>query len=198
MPTGYTYKLSQGEVTFREFVLTCARAMGALVMMRDEPMDAPLVRGEPSPYYAEKLEAARARVSLVESWTPEQAQSEADATHAREVADVMRRNAESKATAARYDAMTREVEAWHPPTKDHEGLRKFMLEQIAESRRFDCSYEAMPNRISGLAHRTVELAKANRDVMYYVDESAKEDARVDGRNAWVDALVASLPESSNA
>jgi len=36
MPTGYTNCIKDG-VTFEQFVWKCARAMGALVMMRDEP-----------------------------------------------------------------------------------------------------------------------------------------------------------------
>lgn len=37
MPTGYTASVQEGKVTeFRDFAMECARAFGALVMMRDE------------------------------------------------------------------------------------------------------------------------------------------------------------------
>lgn len=43
MPTGYTYPVCEGKITeFPDFALSCARAFGALISMREEPMDAPL------------------------------------------------------------------------------------------------------------------------------------------------------------
>ena len=36
MPTGYTHELHEGEeISFEKFVMSCARAFGALVLMRD-------------------------------------------------------------------------------------------------------------------------------------------------------------------
>jgi hypothetical protein len=37
MPTGYTAAIGEG-IEFDKFVMQCARAMGACVMMRDEPI----------------------------------------------------------------------------------------------------------------------------------------------------------------
>jgi hypothetical protein len=37
MPTGYTAAIKDG-ISFEKFVWDCARGMGALVMMRDEPL----------------------------------------------------------------------------------------------------------------------------------------------------------------
>jgi hypothetical protein len=61
MPTGYTSKIATGEMTsLRHFILTCARGMGALVHMRDEPSDAILpLRLEPDTSYHDD-EIARA------------------------------------------------------------------------------------------------------------------------------------------
>lgn len=41
MPTGYTADVQSGKVTdFAEYAMNCARAFGALVLMRDDPSDA--------------------------------------------------------------------------------------------------------------------------------------------------------------
>lgn len=41
MPTGFTAIIEEKEdLTFEEFALRCARGMGALIMMRDDPMSA--------------------------------------------------------------------------------------------------------------------------------------------------------------
>ena len=64
MPTGYTASVADGRVTeFAPFALQCARAMGALIMMRDEPHDAPIPeRFEASDYYSKSLAEARERL----------------------------------------------------------------------------------------------------------------------------------------
>lgn len=41
MPTGCTAKLHEDDQSFRDFALTCARAFGATIAMREEPLDAP-------------------------------------------------------------------------------------------------------------------------------------------------------------
>lgn len=47
--------------TFPEFAMRCARNFGALIMMRDEPLDAPIPeKFEPSGYYKKEYEKAKA------------------------------------------------------------------------------------------------------------------------------------------
>ena len=62
MPTGYTAKIADGQ-TFEEFILSCARAFGALVEMRDEPADAPIPEEfKPSAYHTTQIGVARAKM----------------------------------------------------------------------------------------------------------------------------------------
>lgn len=77
MPTGYTAKLHNGEEqTFPEFVMSCARAFGALITMRDDPADAEIPdEFKPSDYHVRELEKARERLSEVEGWTFDQVSS---------------------------------------------------------------------------------------------------------------------------
>lgn len=50
MPTGYTDAIKDG-ISFNQFILSCARAFGALITMRDEPSSVPegLARGTAVP-----------------------------------------------------------------------------------------------------------------------------------------------------
>jgi len=67
MPTGYTYPVQDGKITeLRDFALLCTRGFGALIMMRDEPMDAPIPEtlGANTQYHDEAL--ARGKASRVE------------------------------------------------------------------------------------------------------------------------------------
>ena len=118
MPTGYTANVPDG-ITFEQFVWQCARGMGALVMMRDEPTGAPIPeRFEPSDYNAKRLQEATDELARLRSLTPEQMQAECEAKHAKSEAQKKKRLAENEAQLAAYRAMLDQVLAWVPPTKD--------------------------------------------------------------------------------
>ena len=117
MPTGYTANVPDG-ITFEQFVWQCARGMGALVMMRDEPTGAPIPeRFEPSDYNAKRLQEATDELARLRSLTPEQMQAECEAKHAKSEAQKKKRLAENEAQLAAYRAMLDRVLAWVPPTK---------------------------------------------------------------------------------
>jgi hypothetical protein len=60
MPTGYTAKLYDGDQKFQDFAMECARAFGALIEMRDEPMNAKIPETfEPSEHHVNGLERAK-------------------------------------------------------------------------------------------------------------------------------------------
>lgn len=60
MPTGYTASVADGTTTtLRAFALQCARAFGATVTMRDDPMSAEIPeRFEPGGFYRRLMEQA--------------------------------------------------------------------------------------------------------------------------------------------
>lgn len=98
MPTGYTDALYEGEdVSFEQFVWRCARGMGALVTMRDDPPDTPIpMRFVPqTAYYDRELEAARAEVARIESMPLDEIAARArDAFDAWKIERMERRRAE--------------------------------------------------------------------------------------------------------
>lgn len=194
MPTGYTAAIKDG-ITFEQFVMRCARAMGALIMMRDEPMDAPIPeRFEPSNYYAEKLAEAEKNLA----WYQNMADSEVDRERLKEFDTEMAAYRERIKSAndlrTEYEAMRQSVAAWTSPTPDHEGFRDFMLKQLDESIKFDCdtSYESEPEIYSTSGWRDIKIMKARRDVEYLAAEHANEVERTEARNAWLKALRESL------
>lgn len=196
MPTGYTAGVADGKITtFRQFALQCARAMGALVMMRDEPFDAP-IPDEMRPdtkYYDERIAEARAILERLPTLTAEECEAEAEKAHAEALAAHDRHQAERRETQARYEAMLEKVRAWTPPTSDHVGMREFMQEQLVESIRFDCGTSSPPPvKKSGREWRLEQIEAASRRLQYMTAERAKEIARTAERNAWLKALRESL------
>lgn len=197
MPTGYTAAIHDGvrEITFREFASECARAFGAAIMLREEPHGPipPKLPAEDS-YHRDALAKAERALREARDMPLREAGRLAKEAHESEVADVARRERERKARVKRYRAMLGKVRAWTPPTPDHHGLKDFMVQQLEESMRFDCGgrrWEAGPRKTAEqFKHDAV--AQALRDVEYHAKNLREDLERHANRQAWVDALYASL------
>ncbi len=194
MPTGYTAAVVDGTVTdFRTFALRCARAFGACILQRDEPMDALPRIDPPSTWHAERAEKARTRLVELEAMTPEQIDAAAAEQHARDVAayeDSRRRADEAR---NRCNDMLRAVVKWEPPTKDHAQMRAFMIEQLTQTRDMDGrSYAERPVEPFGAAWHLAAVQQAKDDIVYCEAEQLRENERHAQRQAWLDALTASL------
>lgn len=194
MPTGYTYGVADGTVTdLKTFALICARGMGALVTMRDEPYDAPIPeRFEPSDYHSKELAAATARLEMLKAMSSEEIAAEAAAWNAVNDLNRSKRVRDNDTQRERYDRLIAETEAWRGAP---EGLKEFMLDQLRRSRDFDISDEPLkycePPRSESEWYRE-ELRRALRDVEYHEKEDAEERRRTDARNAWLRQLHDSL------
>ena len=195
MPTGYTSVIAEG-FTFEKFAMTCARAFGAMILMRDESTDAEIPdEFKPSEHHLVKLHAAQARQSALLGMShPEMEAGVALANQTAQESYKTRRAGKDK-LQAQYEAMLVRVQAWTPPTADHEGLKKFMVDQITQSLDFDCGVgciedEPQPRLASEWLND--EFAKVNRDIAYYTKAHAEEVERTNDRNNWLKALRASL------
>ncbi len=195
MPTGYTHKVADGEVTeFKAFALECARAFGACVTMRDSPPDAEIPDAfEPSDWHTKELAKARAEIVRLEAMTAAEVEAARDAEYDAAMAAAQKDRDKTAQTKARYEAMLAKVEAWHPPTAQHEGLREFMRDQLTRSNDFDCTHDSpLPEKKSPREWHEAAIARAHRSVVYHAAEDAKERERAASRTAWIRALKASL------
>lgn len=198
MPTGYTADLYEGkEVSFRDFVLRCARAMGAAVMLRDHTMEVvptPENVTSGSSYYIERLLQVRADLARWEAMSPGEVEAETERynNERREAfAEAVAKDARIKAA---YGAMLQQVQAWEPPTEDHVGLKEFMIEQLASSIQHDCGVkeEWYATRTPD-EHKDKTLKSLRRELARLEDDVEKETERNESRVEWVRALHDSLP-----
>jgi hypothetical protein len=194
MPTGYTAAVQDGSVTFNQFVWRCARAMGALVMMREDPVDAPIEEFKPSDYYAKVVAKAEAEIARLEAMTPGELEELVGKERAKLTEDNARYVREKALARERYDAMLKQVEAWEPPTHDHCGLRDFMAQQLESSIEFDCGtpYQA-PLPGNPKDWRDERIASLRASLSRLREDAAKEIERTNARNEWVRTLKASVP-----
>lgn len=200
MPTGYTSFIEEG-ISFKDFVMICSRNFGALVMMRDAPMDAKIPeKFEPSSYYADCLKEAIRNYEIFSKMTPSYAKSLMD----EEILNYRKRYEQIKKEKIeleeKYIDMLNKVMAWEPPTPDHEELKKFMIDQIKESIKFDCHYSSIEifNNILYSYPKTAE-EWLEKKILHYKNKIAsceknlKEDIeRTEKRNLWIQQLRDSL------
>jgi hypothetical protein len=192
MPTGYTAAVCDGKLTeFRDFALSCARAFGALITMRDDPMDAPIPdKIEASSYSAQRYAGAKERLAQLRTMTPEQAEVAAFKAHQEAAANAAKWNADADSENERLEAMRQKVLAWTPPTPDHVNLKDFMVEQLTISKH---TYRhEIPGRLTGQAWLSEQIATAERDIEYHGKSQREENERAAGRTAWIKALKSSI------
>lgn len=195
MPTEYTAAIAEG-CTFNEYAMLCARAFGATVTMRDEPMDAEIPDSfTPSTYHAERLAELRERLSKLRSMSDKEAETEAK----REYDAAVSARLDSIQSAAnlrrKYEAILAEVNAYTPPSPDHVEFKNFMRSQIEESIKWDCAvYGDVPELESGPVWRARSIKRVLDDIEYHEREHAEEIRRCEDRSRWVRQLRKSLTE----
>lgn len=196
MPTGYTSRIADG-IEFKDFVMQCARAFGALVTMRDDPFDAPVPdEFKPSSYEKSMIDRNIDRKLQLQTMTDEEAEIESQKQYEKEKASNQKYIDDHKILKLKYELMLEKVRAWTPPTKDHEELKRFMTEQIQSSIRGDCDISYWEGKtiykMSGKDWRERELNEAVENIAYYNKKYAEELERCKQRTAWVRALKESL------
>lgn len=189
MPTGYTADIAKG-ITFKEYALNCARAFSALILMRDEPSDAPIPeRFEPSNWNANELQNVSERLVQLRLMSPAEFDTAAETAYTEAVEEQNRRIKECNELRAKYEAMLAQVVAWQAPTREHVEYKAFMENQIRESIDFDCRlYSENPTRMTGSQWLAKEIERAEWKIAYHTSENEKEIARTSSRNAWIKAL----------
>jgi hypothetical protein len=193
MPTGYTHSISEG-ISFEKFTLNCAKAFGALISIRDEPSDAPIpTEIKPSDYNLKALKKAQADLKKYESMKL----SEAKLLCQKQYDDELKRIQESELKNAKlktdYELMLSKVKKWIPPTPEHEGLKKFMIEQIETSIQWDCGHErSKPKKQSPEQWLFAKKKQAINDIDYHTKGHNEEVQRCAERTKWIQDLIKSL------
>lgn len=196
MPTGYTAPIEDG-CSFEEYVWGCARAFGACIELRDSPDEKIPAEFAPSRYHLEAMDKAKGELASLEMMTKDQIQTLIDA----EVEDIEVENEKYRRDHAlkmsRYEQIRDKVEAWEPPTPDHAGLKKFMLEQIDDSVRFGSPYQREPISTTPFAYRQDRKARLLDDIEYHREHYADDVRRARERSEWIRALRASVPQPAS-
>ena len=191
--------MESGE-SFQGFVMKCARAFGACIDMRDEPMDVPIPdKFEPSDYSSKRLREAELEVSRLLAMNEAEQEIFGFERRAEAIASAERALAKDREENARLLEMEARVSEWVPPSDDHEELKSFMLQQISVSKNND---DYLAARIAQLkAQDPIEffhgaLSEAQRSIEYHQEQKAKDIERAIDRTLWVRLLRESIDEAA--
>lgn len=195
MPTGYTEGVQSGKITeFKDFACICARAFGALIHLRDEPLSPHIpddVSG--SSYHKEQAADAEAQLAALDKLHDDEIRAFAAADNEKKQARHVAYVAERVAEKARYEAMLVKAREWTPPSSDHAGLKDFMIKQLEESIRFDCSVAfAAPKPLDATAWLNARREELQSNLAYHRKNISADDERHAERIAWIKALKQSL------
>ena len=199
--TGYVHHMLDKGQTFAQFALTCSRAFGALILMRDESMDAPIPeRFEPSDSH--QKEAARAEGELEKfSAMSGGERREWAMRNIREQLEYWKEcEKEAQDRAAKIRSMLADVRAWQSPSDNHDSLKRFMIEQLESSLPGDFYAEEIKKwkNLDPSAHAEAHLTRLREKIAYHHQEYAEEIERTEQRNRWLAQLRRSLKGPSVA
>jgi hypothetical protein len=196
MPTGYTAGIEDGTIaTFREYALTCARAFGALIEMRDHSLDAPIPDElKPDSYYVKSVQSAEVELGKLIAMSEAEADAAARERHEAAIKYHDEYLAKNKLERERYAAMRAKVEAWTPPSPEHVRMKEFMLQQIEISLPLSDYSPTVEPLLSGAEWRFQRIARATESLERARKSLHEEEERVRGRNKWLRQLRESLEQ----
>ena len=197
MPTGYTAGIVD-DISFTDYALGCARAFGACLDQRDESLATKPAFSKVNAYYTEAVTEAAEILDELESMNVP-AQQEYGIKRISDRKKIVQ-DMFNKAIVLRrkYEAILDQARAWNPPSSDFDIFKKFMIEQLEESIKYDCDTEYYVRSLTELSALdpfdmyTEDLAAARKNIEYTSNKLDSEIQRVAQNNKWVADLYKSL------
>ena len=205
MPTGYTYKIENGEInTGAEFLKLCTRAFGVAADMRDESLSVPTPSYfAPDPHYYEAYQKALKHRDEYRNMTFDDMKKQLIQQYVKNRDEAFSFLDKYLREDERYEKILKEIEAWNPPTSAHEKLKEFAINQIKMSmntsvirfykdviqKPLDISNEAVCTALQELVDQGEKDCKRTWDRWQASIQDAKE------RTEWMQQLLESLEEN---
>lgn len=193
MPTSYTQKLYYGEnQTFEDFAMRCARAFGACITMRDDKLDENIPeKFYPSDFHRNEIKEKHRTLDLLLNMTQKQKQNYGQEKINEKINTNQMIIDENNIRNKRFEDMIMKVKQWTPPTKNHERLKEFMLEQLQMSIDNNDYYEQnieewkQKKPMEVYEHMVQDITT---DIKYHNEQYQEEIERVNSRNEWLQQL----------
>ena len=198
MPTGYTSGICDGEESFAFFVLKCARAFGACISQRDDPLTELPEPPEASTYHENQLLVAESRYRSLKKMSLKAREKYGEKCRREDIAHAKKQLAKKLAVRDRLTSMLAKVEEWSPPSPDHYQLKKFMVEQLTQTLEWDGDpsyYQtslAEAEKANPLTYYNSALEGAQYDIQYHTKHKNNDISAAENKGKWIRELYESL------
>jgi hypothetical protein len=189
-------KLVEKGQTFEEFILTCAKAFGACIEMRDDPLDTPIPdKFKGDSYYEKEMERSAVELKKLESMSESARVKLGTERRQKNLDSIEDRLKEIDVQNARVTNMVVLVNKWEPPSHDHVELKVFMLEQLKLSFNDPVYWRNMKKLVSSKSPVQYYMDEVNttKEHIEYASKNHMEDLeRLKERNLWIKQLRDSI------
>lgn len=191
MPSYYTNGVGRGEVTFAQFAERCTREYRERMGFCDSSMANEEAKRDA---HLKECQLAIQRYDSILGWSETEADQLAQQAYQNQIKNHRDTLANLAAHREHYQAMLTEVQAWTPPTEDHEWLKAFMTDALEKSIEADCTiaHVAEPIHLTGAQYKQQMLMESLREIKHYSEEVAAAIKRVQAGTDWFEALYRSL------
>lgn len=203
MPTGYTAYIEDGDITTgKDFLKLCTRAFGVAIDQKDDPLSVPTkTKFEPSQHYIDAYNRACDALRDAKTISFNEAKLRLKSKYHKKVDDYKRLAEKYSDLRNKYLKVRQDVETWTPPTSEHDGLKKFALEQIdmcIPSNKTIAEFINKSNEPLDLSDEAIakfiedNISQCKNSVEYYKKSMDAEYERVKEKQEWMDKFLKSL------
>lgn len=207
MATGYTYFIENGDIsTGAEFLKKCIRNFGCCIDQREDPLSSPLITEvKPSSYYKEQYENTVKKYDEFKSKTNDEIREMMRDQRDKVLSDTERYLSKQKLLRNKYLIVREDVENWVPPTPDHEGIKRFALEQIGMSIPTEDDINELEEKVKKLKNSSTEINEGDigqyiidtmryfeRDIEYYRQKMIEDEEQASKRTKFIQDFLSSL------
>lgn len=192
MSTGYTENIENGKITTgKDFLKLCAMAFGIAVETHFEP----------DSYYKEIYDKALEELDKAVKMTFDEAKTQMKLDYENRISEYKHIAEKWSAMNEKYTKVRKEVEAWNPPTEEHEGLKKFALKQIdmcmTTQEKIDKYLEKSKEIFDGSdkavqKYKSKIIAACQEQVANSYESWLEEQKRAMSKNEWISEFLESL------
>lgn len=202
MPTGYTASIEDGSITTgKEFLIRCARAFGACVEMRDEPLSVPIpFEFTPSTYYKTQIVESEKNLKKFLTLTLDDAQDMIDKEYQTKQIQCAAAIKRQEKVRQNYRSVREDVERWELPAPEYDNLKEFALNQIAISCDSDSMIayweaEMLTPKVSPEEWLQARIESAQESLEQSKKRWRDEVENTDKKNKWLRVLRESLNQT---
>lgn len=205
MPTGYTSGILDGKIiTFEQYAKTCMRAMGACIHMRDDSFDTPYTERVPSDYHSKNVIEYQMKLIEINNMSDDQIIELETSNINSRIKQMQECIKNRKLDNALLEKFYYKALDYSPPTADHEGIKKFMIDQLRTTIDQDgnygyyqkCLLESLDqlNNINPTKIREECILEYERQIDRHTIEYNKEVEGCNESNKWVKVFLESVRE----